>query len=394
MPKATAKSKHYNPQNKSYLSFDTVLDSFLETGHFTLTDEIVTSDLLDYFINYLDLNKPSRPSSTLDYKFYLNNVIFNLDSQVLSSQGDLREEAVKAFLDQVFSFSLKWSVIALDKVSILQGENYYPLSSYFILKFLARFAVIEDKPVELTITNALIITNAEFHSWAWMRFLTNPPRFENLTLELLPNEEQEENFLHLCDALQYAIINILNLGDTEITVRGYRALIALLDKNYFIDKVLLKEPTDRESRAIVKKYASKLLYLDHEEYLEGRWPVAKYDLNQLVEGETRTVGHWLLENALKRNDNFVVERLVKAGADLLEQPDDEPPFLLQIFEKNRDFKLIILNHIIYHKTFRNKIKQNLQDYPDSKELLKNMENSLIAYAEIFTTKSLGSLRWL
>ncbi|WP_342220215.1 hypothetical protein [Rickettsiella endosymbiont of Miltochrista miniata] len=387
MLRATTKTKHYDHQDKPNSSFDTVLDSFLETGHFTLTNEIVTIELLSYFIQYLNLNKPARPSSKLDYKFYLDNVAFDLGVQNFSS--DIKP--VRIFMDKIFSFSPKWSVIALDNVSILQDENYYPLSAYFILEFLARFGVLEDNPAKLTITNALIITNAEFHRWAWMRFLTKPPRFDSLTLELLPNEEQEEDFLHLCDALQYAEIYVLNLGNTEITARGFRALNQLLDKNYWIKKVLLREPTDRESRAIVKKYARKLLYLDQEQYFEGRWPLAKYDLNQLVEEGTRTVGHWLLENALARNDTFTVECLIEAGANLLEQPGGEKPFLIQIFEKSRDFKLIILNHIIYHETFGNKIKQNLQDYPDSRELMKNMESSLIDYAGILRQRAWGHL---
>ncbi len=71
MLRGTTKTKHYNHQDKPNSYFDSVLDSFLETGHFTLTNEIVTIELLSYFIQYLNSNKPSRPSSKLDYKFYL-----------------------------------------------------------------------------------------------------------------------------------------------------------------------------------------------------------------------------------------------------------------------------------------------------------------------------------
>ncbi|MEN9449676.1 MAG: hypothetical protein RJA83_290, partial [Pseudomonadota bacterium] len=53
MPKATTKSKHYNHQEKPNSSFDTVLNRFLETGFFKLTNEIVTIELLSYFIQYL-----------------------------------------------------------------------------------------------------------------------------------------------------------------------------------------------------------------------------------------------------------------------------------------------------------------------------------------------------
>ncbi len=291
-------------------------------------------------------------------------------------------------------------------MTILQGENYYPLSSYFILVFLARFAPMEDDLTELT------ITNAEFHAWAWMKFLTNPPRLDCLTLELLPNKDQEDNFLLLCQALQYAKIKILNLSDTEISMKGYHALNELLDKNYFIEKMLIKEPIDPESRAIFKKINERLpegragkqrfdsvkfnqteflrfilsaqnalqhetdeneirrqkkviefllekkldiamtyrehclqkaressayldvsffnpdlnlglnqtylerslnearnidsVYPDHAEYLDGRWSLFNLDLNQFVDNESRTLGHLFLENALERNDTFMV----------------------------------------------------------------------------------------
>jgi hypothetical protein len=255
MPKATSKSKNkYQDNLKS--PFGIALDTFIETGHFTLTNEIVTFELLTYFREYL--KRQPKPSSELDYKFYLDNVTFNVGAPTLSSQGGLREAAVDAFLDQIFSFSPKWSVIAFDNVTILQGENYYPLSSRFILQFLARFAVMEDDLTELTITNALIITNTEFHAWAWMRFLIALQKFDSLTLELLSNEDREDNFLLLCEALQYARIKILNLGETNISMTGYHALNNLLDKNYFIEKMLIKEPTDLDSRAIFKKINERL----------------------------------------------------------------------------------------------------------------------------------------
>ncbi|MFZ0219486.1 MAG: hypothetical protein WAL30_04705, partial [Candidatus Aquirickettsiella sp.] len=58
MPKATTKSKHYNHQEKPNSSFDTVLYTFVKTGNFTLTNKIVTLELLSYFIKYLNLNRP------------------------------------------------------------------------------------------------------------------------------------------------------------------------------------------------------------------------------------------------------------------------------------------------------------------------------------------------
>ncbi len=58
MPKATAKSKHYSYQDKPNSYFDIALDTFIKTGHFTFTNEIVTLELLSYFIKYLNLNSP------------------------------------------------------------------------------------------------------------------------------------------------------------------------------------------------------------------------------------------------------------------------------------------------------------------------------------------------
>ena len=385
MPKATTKSEPNHCLDKPSSSFDIALDIFLETGCFTLSNEIVTTELLIYFKEYL--KKQAKSCSVLNYKFYLENVIFSLGSPGLFSQESLREAALEVFLNQIFSFSPKWNVIAFDKVTILKDENYYPLSSYFILLFLARFKVMEADLTELTITNALIMTNAEFHPWAWMRFLTSPSRFDSLTLELLSNEDREDNFLLLCEVLQYAKIKILNLGATEISAEGYHALNKLLDNNYCIEKLLLKAPTNSALRAISQKNKDRLLYLDHEKYLQGRWPLSKLDINQLMDNETTTVGHCLLENALERNDTFMVKYLINAGANLFEQRDAEKPFLIQIFEKNRDFKLLILNYIIYDKNFLNTTERVLANYPNAKEIIVEMENSLIKYAEILKKRA-------
>lgn len=491
MPKVTTKSKHYSHQDKQNSSFDTTLDSFIETGNFTLTNEIVTLELLSYFIKYLNLNKSSRPSSGLDYKFYLDNVAFDLGVQNLPI--DRLEMPIHIFLYKVFSFSTSWSVIGFDNVSILQDKIYSPLSAYFILEFLARFAPLADGSTDFTVTKALIITNAEFHSWAWMKFLKIPPTFDSLTLELLPDEYQQENFLHLCEALRYAKVKILNLGETEINLEGYHALNELLDKNYFIEKVLIKEPTEPESRAIFKKINERLpegrtgkqrfdsvkfnqteflrfissaqnalqhetdeneirkqkkiikfflhkkldiamtyqelclqkaressayldvsffnpdlnlglnqtylerslnearhvdsVYPDHAEYLDGRWPLFNLDLNKLADSKTRTIGYCLLEDALEQNDSFMVERLVEAGANLFEQQGDEKPLLIQIYEKNRDYKIIILNHIVYDRTFENTAERVLHDYSKGKEIMADMGNFFKNYAEILTIRT-------
>lgn len=85
----------------------------------------------------------------------------------------------------------------------------------------------------------------------------------------------------------------------------------------------------------------------------------------------------------------MVKYLIKAGANLLEQRNDEPPFLLQLFEKNRKFKLIILNYIIHHKVLANKIECELQNYSDLKHLIAEMEASLRAYAKTLRQRTHG-----
>lgn len=458
MPKAKTKSKYNHPDEPNW-SIDIAVDTFLETGHFTLTNERVTTEVLIYFTEYL--KKQPKPSPELDYKFYLENVTFSLEIPTLSSQEEFREATIGLFLNQVFSCSHKWRVIAFDNVSILQDKNYYPLSLRFILLFLARFKISEDDLIGLSVTNALIITNARFHPWAWIRFLTNSPRFDRLTLELLLNEEQEDNIMVLCEALHYAKIKILNFGNTKINVEGYQALYELLDKNYFIEKMQLKEPTDPAAFTLFKKINERLpagrtgkqrfdierfnqaeflrlfflaknalkyelddkvkirqleneieflleeknllfnicithrknllelapafyaVYLDHAEYIHGRLPLFRLDLNQLVDNEKRTLGYYLLEDALEKNDFFMMSCLINKGrVNLLEQRGDEKPLVMQIFDKNKDFKGFLLRHIFYDKILVRKAEQVLQNYSKAKEIMVNMSYSLINYAEI------------
>ena len=269
MPKATTKSKH-NPQDKPKSSFDVALDTFIESGHFTLNNEIVTAEMLTYFREYL--KKQAKPCSEQNYKLYLRNVTFNVELTALYSQEDRLKASVGALLDQFFGFSPKWGVIVLDNVTISQGDNRYLLSSYFIAGLLSQLGVMKDYLTELS------IMKAEFHLWAWIRFLTIPPRLDSLTLELPnENEDKEDNLIVLCDALQYAKIKTLNLGASEISVQGYHALNELLDKNYFIEKMQLKEPTDPESQAIFKKINERLA--------EGRTGKQRFDIEKFNQAE-------------------------------------------------------------------------------------------------------------
>lgn len=448
MPKATVKSKN-NSQNPKKSFFDIALDTFKESGHFTLTKQILNSEL-DYFGEYLEAH--SNSSSERSYRFYLNHVTFNVEVPTLFSQKealDYADEEVLYQLQKVFDCSPKWSVIAFHNVTILQGEHCYSLSPYFIYRLLNLLVAVKDHLSELS------ITNAEFHPWIWIRFLTLPLMLDMLTLDLLPNEDKDDNLMVLCEALQYAKIKNLNLGDTEISIEGYQALNELLDKNYFIEKMRLKKPTDPASRAIFRKINQRLpesrtgklrfdiekfnqaqflqfivnaqnalqdetdktkisklksgikfllkrkqifnltdredflneardigsVYPDHAEYIEAYWPLFRLDLSQLVDNETRTVGHLLLENSLEQDDMFMVSTLIDAGANLLEQQEGEKPFLIQVFEKNRDFKLLILKHIFHHQALVIMAERVLGSYPSSKQIMIEVAYSLISYAE-------------
>lgn len=449
MPKATIKSKN-SSADKPKLSLDAALDSFIETGHFELNNEILTAEWLIYFIEYLD--KLPKTCFEQNCKLYLSQVTFNAEFPTIYSQEERLEATVGLFLNQLFHYSTKWHVVALDNVTILQGEDRYLLSPHFIDRLLLQLSVMTDSLTELS------ITNAEFHSFAWIRFLTIPPKLDILTLELLNEDKSKtDNLIVLCEALQYAKIKTLNLANTELSAEGYQALHALLDKNYFIEKMQLKAPRDPESEAIFKKINERLpegrtgkqrfdlekfnqaeflrlileaqnvlqhetdeikirtlkieikfllekkvpfsvsitnrenclsllsethaVYFDHAEYIEGRLALFRLDLNLIVNNGSRTLGHCLLENALKRDDRFMVSCLIDAGANLFEQQGDEKPFLIQIFEKNTAFKVLILDHIFYDQHLVRTAKRVLQPYSKSKEIMVSMGFSLIRYAE-------------
>lgn len=493
MPKATTKSPQLHPENSSS-HFTIALNNFLETGHFILTDEVVTTDALEYMLEYL-AEEQAAASTHLDYRLYLDNVIFDIETPENFSHRNPREctdDALIYLLDKILAFSPKWSVIGLDNVTILQGESYYPLSFYFIW-YLAPLIVTpaENSKTgrkELIATKELIITHAEFHPWVWNRVLPLS-QLNRLTFELLPNADQAENLLHLCDVLRYVKLKCLNLGETQISLEGYRALHELLAKNYFIEKMIIKKPTDPESLEIFNQINERLpegrtgkqrfdrlkfnqaeflrylfnaqralenetdpneidkqkkiiefllikktntpfpyqeyrsrkikesgpgldvsffkpdanlshmdrylngarhvdsVYFDHAEYLDGRWPSFTLDLATLVDTNSRTLGYRLLKEALDQNDSFMVEQLIKAGANLFEQQDDEKPLLIQIYEKNKAFKIIVLKYIHLDEAFENTVEHTLRDYSVSKNLMIDIVKFFKRYAKILNQRA-------
>ncbi|MFZ0219706.1 MAG: hypothetical protein WAL30_05835, partial [Candidatus Aquirickettsiella sp.] len=257
----------------------------------------------------------------------------------------------------------------------------------------------------------------------------------------------------------YAKIQAVNLGNANISAEGYQNLYELLTKNYFIEKLQIKEPTDPESLVIFKKIkeclsedrtgkqrfdverfnqaeflrlfsqaknarqhetdeseisrlekeikfileektrksisiskkrfplAIKLIpevhavYYDHAEYILGRLPLFRLDLNQTVDNQVNTLGYYLLEEALRSNDHFMMNCLLDNGtANLFEQQSDEKPILMQIYE-NEDFKQAILDHIYSRETLISMAEEILKNYSKSKEIMLELGQSLINYTK-------------
>lgn len=394
MPQVITESKYHHLPINSNSYFENILTNFLKNGRLILINEVVTTEALQFMRRFLAQH--AKPSIKLDYELYLDNLILDIEVPEIYSHYNPREYAddkLLYFLANIFNSSPKWKVIALDNVTILQEENYYPLSFNFMWHFGNLIAdskydpVRQEKKKELIVTDSLVITNAEFHSWVWRELLRKRTKLDNLTIEFLANGEQDENLAYLCEVLKYSGVNTLNLGNTEFTQQGYQILNRFLKKEPFI-KVHLREPIDSKSLALLKQHEDRIKYPELDRSFKSDQPVAPLYINQLIDDGTRTLGYCLLEKALQENDVYMVKYLIKAGADLLEQRDDETPFLFKL-GTNRNFKLMILNYIIHQKVLANKIEDNLQNYAELQKDLADMEASFRAYAKILRQRAHG-----
>ncbi|HEY2567199.1 MAG TPA: hypothetical protein VGH95_05810 [Candidatus Aquirickettsiella sp.] len=436
---------------------DKILNSFLKTGHFILSNGVITPGALSYCINYL--GRQPKNFISWDCRVDLKNVTFIIGPlENPASEPVYRDAQIQILLDEILQFSSTWTVIAIDDVAVFHEENYYPLSSSFILYFLARFAPFADGSTELIISK-LIVTNAEFHQWAWIKFFIRRPKFRHLTLELLPHEDEADNLMLLTQALHYAKIKVLDLRNTELSLESYQSLNQLLSKNYYIENLQINKPTDPESLVIFKEINQRLskdrtgeqrfdrerfnqdeflrlfseaknslefetdedkvkmfkkefkfmleekqpnsitvsrerfpleielipkahaVYYDHAEYILGRLPLFRLNLNRSLDNQANTLGYYLLEEALRNNDPFMMNCLLDNGtANLFEQQDDEKPILMQIYE-NKDFKKAILKHISSRKTLISMAEEALENYPNSKEIMLELGDSLINYTK-------------
>ena len=240
-----------NPQIKlTEPDADKILVLFIKTGYFKLIDTVMTIGILNHFINYLE--QQTEKLKGWDHRVYLKNVTFNLNG----SKEFYRDEKVEQLLGQIFCFSSRWSVIEFDNVRVLQDENLYPLSSNFILEFLARFT--PPQRFNSFISHKLLIKNAEFHSWAWIHFLIMRPQFHTLVLELLDDVELEDHLMVLFESLHYAKIKVLEIKNTGLSLGCYQALNELITKNYYIEQLKINEPTDPESLLIFQEIYRRL----------------------------------------------------------------------------------------------------------------------------------------
>ena len=169
------------------------------------------------------------------------------------------------------------------------------------------------------------------------------------------------------------------------------------------------EPKKREGNSIVREEITftfiplipkaHAVYYDHAEYIVGRLPSFRLNLNRAVANRTHTLGYYLLEEALSSNDHFMMNCLLDNGtANLFEQKAGEKPILIQIFE-NTGFKKVILDHIYSRKNLINMAEEILENYSKSKKLMVELSYSLINYTQrlekiIFSYKLSGFERLL
>ena len=323
----------FNPQIQlTKPDADKILKSFIKTGHFNLIDTIVTTEILNHFINYLD--KLTGKLSGWDHRVVFENVTFNLNSQ----DQAYRDEKIEQLLGQIFYFSSKWSVIALDNVMVLQDENTYPLSLNFILELLTRFT--PPQPTNLYISHQLTIRNAEFHPWGWIHFLITRPQFHNLILELLDDEALEDNLMVFFESLHYAKIKVLALKNTDISLECYQALNELINKNYYIEALQISEPTDPESRVIFQKI--------NENLSQGETGQQRFDRERFNQDEFLRLFNEV-KNALQHEtDEDKITQLKKKLKFILEPKKREGNTIVREESKFNPMAIIPKDYAVYY----------------------------------------------
>ncbi|MFZ0220003.1 MAG: hypothetical protein WAL30_07345 [Candidatus Aquirickettsiella sp.] len=179
-----------------------------------------------------------------------------------------------------------WNSIKLNEVvTSYNGENLL-LSRHFIANL--SFDLNEHHKT----LSELSIKNAAFNPLAWINFLRNQSLLEILGFEI--NIVIDESLKELCSVLEKDSQLIeLDLGDTDISLLGYQSLNELLDKNYKIKKITLKEP---------KNPGLKVLY---------------QELNQRLAKEKTSKERFVSEQLnLQKIVNLIFDALKKGNRDL------------------------------------------------------------------------------
>lgn len=206
---------------------------------------------------------------------------------------------IEAVLFSVLNASEAWSIIKLNNVT--------PLSPKFIDKLLNS---LQNN------THELVIKGAAFNNDAWIQFLSKKGSgLKVLGLEL-SEQDHDDDLQRLCEILvDHTKLKELDLGDTEIT--DYYYLDELLYRNYCIEKMILKEPSDGASRVIYDKINQRL-----STEITGK---NRFKLEQLTPEKALN----FLINALKLRKQFKLEQ---GNQDY---PVDETKDLQQIALMNR-----------------------------------------------------------
>lgn len=98
-------------------------------------------------------------------------------------------------------------------------------------------------------------------------------------------------------------------------------------------------------------------------------------------------GNLLLDHSLQRDDAYLMQGLLRAGANLFEQREGaEKPFLVRAFETTGDCKAIILEYILFNPKIQTIAKEVLDAY-QSFGKLSNMELSVREYGDILQRRA-------
>lgn len=144
-----------------------------------------------------------------------------------------------------------WNSIKFNEVITSYDGANLPLSSYFVANLLFDLQEHEKTLSELS------IKDAAFNPSAWIALLRNQSVLTSLGFEI--NITVDESLKELCSVLEKnSQLTELDLGDTDIGVLGYQILNKLLDNNYQIEKITIKEPKNSGLKVLYQELNQRL----------------------------------------------------------------------------------------------------------------------------------------